>query len=515
MEDNAKKFERFRQEHARLHDPTLVRGAVELVPTSWNDAISDCSKRNKTGKKKFWRELKRVTEESTFDTLLPIEFIECLRMHGNQTQERTYKKSHVDARSTEATSSQSISIEPRSVTCNLSPFQELAFSLDAPGANRVELVWLADAAIRPQRVVMDHKQGDRFETQVGLPDGHYLFAYAVDGYLRPDPRLAHNIVLNQQGLFAPLTLAKQEQVFVVTNRGTRNESLLLETGAEWLSPETATIEVRAGETARVSVRFEMALMTPGLNEALLRFSVRRGDEMVPTGAVHIAAHLEVGGAVPDFVFEPGDFGEVMQGMGVVQLRVDLTARGRGPLTGMISLPHSGELADFKLNADDVETSQLSHTFQIDSSNLPQPQPHRADAVLKVIILSDSFLANYRLRQFDIPYRLIYLRKSLSALSFGTVRVGGTKNLRVEVMRSDARETELTVDLPPGAENYLEVYTARDGTYIFRFDAAGLSPGSSINETVEFVDHRSGLRSQIKLLGAVALPIDEPTEAVTH
>jgi hypothetical protein len=119
-----------------------------------------------------------------------------------------------------------------------------------------------------------------------------------------------------------------------------------------------------------------------------------------------------------------------------------------------------------------------------------------------------------LRQFDIPYRLIYLRKSLSALSFGTIRVGGTKNLRLEVMRSDGREIELTVELPPGAENYLEAYPTRDGTYVFRFDAGRLSPGSSINETVEFIDRRSGLRSQIKLLGAVALPVDEPAEAVT-
>jgi hypothetical protein len=555
MSDSKEKFARFQQEHARLHDPALLRGAVELVPVPWNEVISDRSKKTKTGKKKLWRELRRLAGESTGERLLPLEFIEGLQPEGEGQRARaaaarqegsitaaveagkkayreearkremsgpiaegqpTFEKPQEAARSTEEPrGTSSITIEPASVTCALNLFQEEAFGLDAPAARRVELVWLAEQMPKLQRVVMDHESKDRFETRVGLDDGSYLFAFAVDDYMRPDPRLAHNVVLNQQGLFAPLRQARQLQMFVVTNRGAGDESILLEAGAEWLSPETATIDLAAGESARISARFNAAAMKPGLNETLLCFSVRRGDAAVPARTVHIAVQVEVGGAVPDFVFKPDDFGEVMQGMNEVRLRVELTARGRGPLTGMIRLPHSGELADFRLDADDEVASHFEHTFQIDSSNLPQPQPHRAEAALRVMLLSDSFLSNYRLREFDVPYRLIYLKKSLPALSFGIVRVGGTKTLRLDVMRSDAREIELTVELPAGAENYLEAYSARAGTYVFRFDAGSLRPGSSVNETVKLRDGRSGLRSQIKILGAVALAAGEPAHTATN
>lgn len=509
-------MERFQQEHARLHDPALLRGAVELVPIPWNEVISDWGRKSKTGKKKLWRELLRLAEESTGEKLLPVEFIRALRWQDKHPDQRTFEKPPAAARSTEeGRGKSSITIEPASLSCALNLFQEEAFALDAPAAQRVELVWLADQAPNLQRVVMDHESKDRFETRVGLHDGSYLLAFDVDDYMRPDPRLAHNVILNQRGLFAPLRLARHQQMFVVTNHGAGDESLILEASAEWLLPETAAIDLPAGESATISVRFNVAAMKPGLNESLLRFSVRRGDDTVPAGTVHIAVQVEVSGAVPDFVFEPGDFGEVMQGMNELHLRVELTARGRGPLTGMIRLPHSGELADFKLDADDQVSAHFEHTFQIDSSNLPQPQPHLAEAALRVIILSDSFLANYRLREFDIPYRLIYLRKSLPALSFGTVRVGGTKTLRLDVMRSDAHEIELTVELPAGAEDYLEAYPARAGTYVFRFDAGGLRPGSSVSETVELRDGRSGLRSQIKILGAVALAAGAHRRQLKH
>lgn len=518
MSDSTNQFERFREEHTRLHDPALRQGAVELVPTSWNEVTSEWSKRSKTGKKKLWKELVRLAEQSTAETLLPAAFIEGLRWQSSDTQanQRTQPKPKAAVRVTDDDSDESaITIEPRSVSCDLGLFQERGFALSAPAARDVELVWLAEGGSSLQRAVMDHKHEDRFEGQVGLLDGSYLFAYAVDGYLRPDPRQAHRIIINQLGVFAPLKLARQQQIFVVTNRGAGDESLLLETSAEWLLPETGAIDLEAGESARITARFDMRAMNPGLNETLLRVSVRRGEELVPAGTVHIAVRVEVAGAVPEFVFDPGAFGEVKQGMAQLELRVMLSARGRGPLTGMISLPHSGELADFKLSADDPGSADFEHTFQIDSAKLPQPQPHQSEAALRVMVLSDSFLANYRLSEFDIPYRLVYLRKSLPALSFGTVRVGGTKTMRLDVTRSDGGEIDLAVALPTAVQNYLEAYPAHSGTYVFRFDAGRLPPGASIVETVELIDRNSGLRSQIKVLGAVAPAAGESTHTAVN
>jgi len=44
---------------------------------------------------------------------------------------------------------------------------------------------------------------------------------------------------------------------------------------------------------------------------------------------------------------------------------------------------------------------------------------------------------------------------------------------------------------------------------------GLTPASSVNETVELRDGRSGLRSQIKILGAVALAAGAPAHTAAN
>jgi hypothetical protein len=555
MSDSAKKFERFREEHARLHDPALLRGAVALVPTSWNDAMSDWSKKSKTGKKKLWRELKHAAEQSTAETFLPAEFIEALRSkaEGQQAREPAVsqdsavaavidaaKKAYLEKKqkakmlgggeATDATpwqpavaarekketqGSPAITIEPANLTVSLDLFQEQAFALDAPLAQRVELVWLTEQSPNLHRVVMDHQHHHHFDTRVGFPDGSYLVSFAVDDYMLPDPRLAHSIVLNQQGLFARLRLRREKQTFVLTNRSTGHERLLMEAGAEWLLPQTASVDVVAGESVAISTRFDVAAMKPGSNETLLRFSVERAEGTLPAGVVHIAVQVEAGGAVPDILFEPHEFGDVMQGMDELQLLVEVRALGRGPLTGMISLPHSGELADFELDADSEVAARYDHIFQIDTAQMSLPQPNRVEATLRVRILTDSFLSNHRLREFEIPYRLVYLKKSLPALSFGNLRVDATKTMRLEVTRSDKQDIDLSVQLPPGAERYLEAYLARAGTYVFRFDAGALPPGSSISETIKLTDKRSGLQSQIKVLANVASAAAEQTHAVAN
>lgn len=538
MSDLPDQFKRFRDEHARLHDPALLRGAVELVPVELSEVASQLAGIRKKRKKRHgmaaaWAPAPAVTlpgvEPAESERLLPPAFIQQLRAQPPRKTPRS------ESAAKNSQGKPRIEIEPQHVRRQLSLFQELAFMVDAPGARQVELVWSkplaaseeiipADAARSNtlsdnslpdelQRVVMDHQAGDRFEGQIGLPDDKYLIAFAVDGRMRPPQDLAQRVVVNRKGLFAPLELRRQQQTFVLTNSGATDERVSLQTEAPWLMPERALIDLPAGESAQASVRFDLSRMKPGLNEALLHLQVRREEETIAAGVVQVAVELEVGGAVGDFTFTPRAFGEVRQGLDDLQLEVAVKARGLGPLNGMISLPQSGELVDFRLNADDQAASHFAHTFHINSAHLALPQPHTDAAALKLMILTDSFLANHRLCRFEIPYRLVYLKKSLPALSFGTIRTGGTKTMRLQVERSDAREIELAIALPEATERFLEAYPARADVYVFRFNASHLPPGTKVDETIELIDRKSGLRDHIKILAAIAHPVEEPAYTV--
>jgi hypothetical protein len=545
MDDLSEKFKRFREEHARLHDPALVRGAVELVPVELSEVISLAvgerkKKKKRHGPRAGWAPAQLETlaapaEPPEGDRLLPAEFVQQLPSQARGRAARAVPQSGVKAETPQG--EPRMEIEPQSVRLHRSLFEEQAFTVDAPGAQQVELIWFerpqaagettspwdtprgnalpADTQPELQRVVMDHQQSDRFAVQIGLADGNYLVAFAVDGRTRPPQHLARRIVLHRKGIFAPLQLTRQQQTFVLTNRGNSDERVLLETEAPWLTLDRSFIDLLSHESGKVSVRFDTSRMKPGPNEGLLHLKVLRGDEAIAAGVVQIAVELEVAGAVGRFSFTPSSFGEVAQGLDEVHLQVEVNACGRGPLNGMISLPQSGELVDFRLAADGEETSRFTHTFSIKSAHLALPQPHTAEASLKVMILTDSFLANHRLCRFEIPYRLIYLKKSLPALSFGTIRTGATKTMRLQVQRSDAGDIELAVALPSGAERFLEAYPARADAYIFRLDASQLPPGAKVEETIELIDRTSGLRDHIKVLAAITQSVDESAHAVAN
>jgi hypothetical protein len=542
MDDSSDKFKRFREEHARLHDPALIRWSVELEPIELSEIVSLASNERKkkknrhgplAGGTKAQVAAQQASGPAEGERLLPPAFIQQVRARARG--EASHEVHPKAAKAETAQGVPRIEIEPQSVRRSLSLFQEQDFEVDAPGAQQVELVWYeqVDAeseATTPraadhrnifpvnskpglQRVVMDHQQGDRFAGQIGLADGSYLVAFDVEGRTRPPQHLAQRIVLNQKGLFAPLKLSRQQQTFVLTNAGNADERVMLETEAPWLMLERTFIDLLVQESGKVSLRFDPSKMKPGLNEGLLHLRVWREASAIAAGVVQIAVALEVEGAVGSFSFTPSAFGEITQGQKNVQLRVEVNACGRGPLNGMISLTQSGELVDFRLNADDETNARFAHTFHIDSAHLALPQPHAAEAVLKVMVLTDSFLANYRLCRFEIPYRLIYLKKSVPALSFGKIRAGTTKTMRLHVERSDARDIELAVALPSGAERYLDAYPARTDLYIFRLDASQLPPGAKVEETIELIDRTSGLRDHIKVLAAIIQSVDEPAHAV--
>lgn len=535
MNDGVRKFERFRQEQARLHDPLLVSGTVELVPTELSEAAAAAKggkrKKKRHGTRAGW-EAASITAPDVAEPLLPSGFMRKLRTRGEVTNVAAHGQPPAESRRGEP----HIEVEPEGVARRLGLFQEQAFTIDAPDAQQVELVWYEERelvshklsaspdgspgerararAVRRsdvQRVVMDHREADRFETKIGIADGAYLFAFAIDGYTRPDASSARRVLVGGEGVFAPLTLARQEQRLMLANKGKAAECVRLEAAAPWLVPEQTRIELPARGSVETTVRFDLSAMSEGLNEGLLHLSAEREEGESMVGIVHFAVQVEVGGAVPEISFTPREFGEVKQGLDELQLWVEVTARGRGLLTGMINLPYAGELVDFRLSADEGG-ARFAHTFRINSADLPPP--HRAEAALKVVLITDSFLANFRLYRAEVPYRLIHLKKSLPALSFGTMRAGSTKALRLEVERSDKQDIELGVAMPDVAATYLEAYPVREDAFVFRFDPKTLPPGTNVSETVELIDLKSGLRDQIKILATVEGVVDEPTRAST-
>ncbi|HVG35959.1 MAG TPA: hypothetical protein VM911_23095, partial [Pyrinomonadaceae bacterium] len=429
MDDSVNKFERFRQEHARLHDPSLVRGAVEFIPVEMSEVLAAPNpgvkkKKKRHGLRAGWTASLAPPQLATSPTvelpeaerLLPSGLMRKLRTQAGAAQKTADSKTPEQTPKGEPR----IEVEPQSVTRSLSMFQEQSFALDASAAQQVDLIWYEDlesaedrhqqlsAARNPaqasttaqgelQRVVMDHTQADRFETRIGIADGAYLFAFVVDGYMLPDARFARRVLLTKRGLFAPLTLARREQALTLTNKSKADERILLEPSVSWIVPEQTQLTVPAHSSVKIKVSFHLPEMPAEFNQGLLHLSVVREEGPSVAGVVHFAAQVEIGGALPEISFSPREFGEVKQGIDEPHLSVEVLARGRGPLTGMISLPHSGELADFRLEADmDGGAARFAHTFKIESANLPQPQPHRTEASLKVMLITDSFLSNYRL-----------------------------------------------------------------------------------------------------------------------
>lgn len=505
MTESEARFLRLKEEHARLHDPSVLRGAVELVPIDLRELTLLAARRKKKtkGRKRGTAGPSHSVATQAGEQLLPVDFLRALiePTPDAQSKDKTAKRPKSDPAIPQ------IKVGCNTVTLNVRLFQEITFALDVAATKQVELVWrnsknAAKTASELQQVVMDHRHGDHFETQIGIADGDYHFAYKVDGQMRTDARFSQHVFLSREGLFTPRTLRRHSQTICVANKGPSPEQVRFQTNQPWIMPP-ASIDVPAHGSVEAIIRFAPPLMKIGLNEGLFHLFVPRDGHEIEAGKVHFSVEAHTSGAMPSISFSPLDLGQLRQGMDQRQLSVQITALGRGLLNGMISLPHSGELIDFHLDADDFEKARRTHTFQIHSSGLPRPQPNQVQAQLRLMVLTDSFLGNYRICRAEIPYSLVHLKKSLPALSFGTVRLGKTKVMRLEVKRSDNQSVDLDATLPTGAASYLHVSAVRPDTYDFRFDATSLMPGTSISETVELIDRNSGLRDQVKVLATVA------------
>lgn len=376
-------------------------------------------------------------------------------------------------------------------------FQKQQFEVDAPGARQVELVWRGLNNGSAYRVIMDHESGDHFATNIGIQDGDYFFGYRVDGWMRPDRRHASTIVLRSDGIWSRLKLSRHERLVTIHNRGKAEESLRFESTGPWLAPLETEAKVPSAASVLMRMRLLPREMTLGVNDGLVQVYASRNGEELSAASLAVEVVAKAGGAVAEFKYEPEEFGWIMQGHDQLRLDVEVGARGSGALVGMVMLRHSGELVDFRLDATSSEP-RFRHTFVVDSSNLP----HLVAGKLKITFVTDSYLANYRLFEAELPYRLIFLKKSLPALSYGSVSKGATRTLRVDVERSDGKTLNLEALIPDQARSYLEAYRAGPAAFSFRFDSRKLPSGDVVREVITLIDRSSGLSDHLRVLAKV-------------
>jgi hypothetical protein len=467
-EESASLFKQFKRELARINEPVSTMGSMQLVPVNIKTT-------------------QLIGPNTTKRSLTDPTQIQPIRVRSRDGSKGGNER-------------QEVILKPTSIECRLPFFGNEQFQLDDLGFEAAELVCKEDGNGRLS-VAMDKSNG-KFLTVLGLQDGGHLFAFRINGCLFPDPTRGRTLTICNSGIFSRLKVSRQTRPFTVLNDSPNAQLLRINSESDWLIPDKSQLDLQARSSAKILVHFNVARMKEGLNEGSVNLSVKEGERIRPAGAVQFAVLLTIDGAVSDVSVSPSEFGEVKQGIGKLHLNVKVTTSGRGPINGVITLPQSGELIDFHLIADG-EPSIFTHTFQIESTHLPKPQPRQTQAELALTILTDSFLANRRLFRAKLLYKLLYLRKSLPALSFGIIRENSTKSLRLDVSRSDNEDIDLMVELPVAAANHVEIYQARPNAFVFRLNSTGLPAGTSYKEIVSLRDRKSGLRDQIKILATVA------------
>jgi hypothetical protein len=476
MPSDNEKFRRLKREHARLHTPVARKSSVELIPL-------EGKRRARVGATlKPEESIKEKKSETASPDLPPVV------ASASQGTEKG-----------EPDNPTALTADPAVINCSIDLFQDRTFELVAPSAEQVALLWRKPSGSEPSRVVMDAQRENRFDTTITIDDGEYIFGYEIDGRMRPDPCYAQRLLLCGRGIFARLKL--ERYAYLLTLHSSEESDLVvgLDSDAAWLVPETNLL-IAAGRTMTTKLRLLPTEMVQGMNSATLHVNARKAaDEAAQLAqTIHIEVVAGCMGVLPELIYSPSSFGPIMQGKEDAHLTVEVRARGRGTLHGMIALAHSGEMIDLRLETEPSGPVKFTHHFTIDSLNLPC----RDEGQVKIKLITDSYLSNRRLYQADIPYSLIYLKKSLPVLSFGKLISDSNKTVRLEVNRSDGQEVEIHASIPESIAPHLEFYEARSGVYLFRFSAERLSPGTIVNEEVILQDSRSGLQTRIKLMAEI-------------
>ena len=520
MKDVPPQFEKYRLEHSRLRDPELVRSSIELIPVAMDPFAKPAPPGNKRlakGKRRKERSKRRSRKlpDAPADLAARPEpdaaVNDASGAHPGYERFTEYllqsKTSATDAENEQLAASDGaklpdraknakVTISPLTMARRVSLFQDQQFEFSAPDGQQVELAWLTAEGGALHRAQMDHVSSDVFRAIVSMADGEYLLGYAVDGVMRADARSARRLLLRCNGLFAPFELKRHWQPITLHNRGRTNEIVRLETDAVWLAVESG-LPLPANERIQTHIRLMPEAMSHGLNRAKVR-ALTRGNDADSVAEAEVAVEAETNGMIAELRCHHREFDSILQGVESLQVHVEVAARGSGVLNGMILLRHTEEIVDFRLEAS-IESPRYSHTFTIDSGRLP----YREEGSLKLTLITDSYLANHRLLETEVPYRLIYLKKSLPALAFGRVAYGATRTLRLEVERSDGREIEIDVERPEEIEHCLEIYPLSDRAFSFRLDTRVLAPGDKISQAITLTDRVSGLRDRVKVLAEIS------------
>lgn len=518
MKDVPPQFEKYRAEHSRLRDPELVRSSVELIPVAMEPfakpapPVPSGNKRLAKGQRR--RERSKRLPQLPPDLIAPPEpDIAVGSAPGDQpgherfTEYLWQKTSAAGAAPPQLPGPASanlpdlpkkakITISPPALSRRISLFQDQQFEFSAPGGQQVEMAWLTAGGGEVHRAQMDRASPDIFRATVSLADGEYLLGYLVDGVMQTDGRSARRVLLRGDGLFAPFELKRYWQPITLHNRGRTDEIVRLETDAKWLAAEPL-LTLPANNRIQTLIRLAPQAMSQGLNRAKVR-ALTQGNGADPVAEVEVAIEAETNGMIAEMKCHHRRFDSILQGVDSLEVSVEVAARGSGALNGMILLRHTEEIANFRIEASS-ESARHSHTFTIDSGRLP----YREQGSLKLTLITDSYLANYRLLQTEVPYRLIYLKKSLPALAFGRMAHGTTRTLRLEIERSDGQKIEIDVAPPEEIKHCLEFYPLSDSAFSFRLDTRVLAPGDKISQEIMLTDRVSGLRDRMKVLAEVS------------
>jgi hypothetical protein len=340
---------------------------------------------------------------------------------------------------------------------------------------------------------MNYQKQQSFRSTIGVEPGKYLFAYVVNNGMRPDSRYGQRLLIRPDAVLARVTAPPEVRSLLLRNQRPTDENVRLEVNVPWLIPEVSQLRIPGRTTAKVLLRLAREKMVPGLNNGVVSVLAQRNGTEIGAAATYVSVLAEVKGAIPEFKHEPLKFGWVKQGVDKLNFQICLRAQGSGLLRGTFIVHHIRDTKRFTLEAN--EASWKSFNFEVDSVDLP----YRTDGSLKITLLTDSYLANHRFFEIEIPYRLLYLDKSLPALIFRAVPKGSTRTISLEVTRKDREEVKLDVDIPKALRPYLKPYPGfRTNSCSFCFDTRGFPFGEPLEGEVKLVDTRSGLQDRIKV-----------------
>lgn len=374
-------------------------------------------------------------------------------------------------------------------------FPACTFTLASAADNTVEMVWRPVGESSVNRVMMEYESPGVYRTALSLGFGSYVFSYSIDGVVVPPSSHAQHVRLQGNGVFAHLEHRRPKLILRLTNNRKIRELVSLATDEKWLV--SGTFLVPPESSVYVGLTILPDQLSLGMNEGVVRLRALRPAEVNELGILTIKIEGIAQGAVADLHCDSPSAVDSDRVATELCFKLNVMTRGTGAFTGMLLLPQLGDSIDFEIG-DVSESLVFSHDLVVPTQKIP----HRESGRLKVLLINDSYLTNQRVIRSEVPYNVVYLKKSLPALLFGSLRPGAAKTLRLSARRSDGKKFSLNSVIPAHAANYLMASRNDTNTLSFRLDASKLQPGATVDDTIVLTDVSSGLRDTIRVMAQV-------------